>query len=102
MSNTQEEIRSAQATEKQQLQKDADVFASLIVHPGWIRYKQLLESVGNNFYQTAMAPLNNTLECVKGEFAKGALTGLSLAAGLPSAKIKEAKELIRPDTDNEG
>lgn len=56
----------------------------------------MIEKVGNNFQTNLMQPLNNSFECVKTEFAKGALTGLSLAAQLPSAKIKEAAELTEP------
>lgn len=93
MSNTEEDIASQQRIERQQIRQDAEVFQSLLKHPGWPRYLAMIEKVGGNYHQEVMRPLNNSFESVKAEFAKGALTGLSLAAQLPSAKIKEAMEL---------
>jgi hypothetical protein len=98
--NTEEDIAAQQRIEAQQIRQDAETFQSLLKHPGWTRYLALVEKVGNNYHQQMLRPLENSFECVKTEFAKGALTGLSLAAQLPSSKIKEAQELKRP-TDTE-
>lgn len=93
MTTTEEDIAAQQRIERQQIRQDAEVFQSLLKHPGWPRYLAMIEKVGGNYHQEIMRPLNNSFESVKSEFAKGALTGLSLAAQLPSAKIKEAAEL---------
>lgn len=99
--NTEEEIASQQRIETQQIKQDAETFQSLLKHPGWPRFLVLLEKVGNNYHNEIMRPSQNSLELVKMEFAKGALTGLSLAAQLPSAKIKEAQELGKAADDEE-
>jgi len=101
MQTTAEEIASDQRKQRQIVKEDAELMESLLRHPGWVRYRVLLEAVGQNFHSTLMAPLENVLLATKPEFAKGALTGLSLAATLPSAKIREAKELSSP-ADAEG
>lgn len=99
---TEQEIGSEQRAQALQVRKDAELFRSLMAHSGWPRYLAMIEAVGNNYQKTLMTPLNTSFESVKTEFAKGALTGLSLAAQLPSLKIKEAAELSsKPDTDDE-
>lgn len=100
MADTLEEISADQRKQRQQIRKDAEVFTSLLAHPGWPRFLALLEAVGGNYYVTLVTPLENSFECVKSEYAKGALKGLSLAASLPSAKIKEAEELTGTDNDH--
>jgi hypothetical protein len=101
MTNTLEEIGAEQRRERQQIRKDAEVFTSLLAHPGWPRFLALLEAVGANYYGALVTPLENSFECVKAEYAKGALKGLTLAASLPSAKIKEAEELTGTDNDHD-
>lgn len=101
MSDAQEEIESAQRSERAQIKSDAEVFQSLLKHPGWPRYIAMIEAVSQNFYKAAMKPLENVMLVTTTEHAKGALTGLSLAAQLPSAKIREAEELKRPSETNE-
>lgn len=96
MATTEQDIASQQRIERQQIKQDAEVLQSLIKHPGWPRFMALIEKVGNNYQTEIMRPSQNSLELVKMEFAKGALTGLSAAAHLPSAKIKEAAELTEP------
>lgn len=95
------EIQDQQRRERAQIKSDAELFQALIKHPGWPRYIALIEAVSQNFYKTVMKPVDNVMLCTTTEHAKGALTGLSLAAQLPSSKIREASELTRPDDDDE-
>lgn len=99
--STAKEIESDQRTQRRQIREDAELMEGLLLHPGWKRYLAMIESVGQNFNGQIMAPLSNVLECTKTEFAKGALTGLSLAVQLPSAKMREAKELSKSTDDEE-
>lgn len=101
MSDAAHDIEAQQRIDRRQVRDDAEVFESLIKHPGWPRFLAMIEKVGANYHATVMRPLENTFEAVKPEFAKGALTGLSLAAQLPSAKIREAAELKKQSTDEE-
>jgi hypothetical protein len=99
---TEQDIAAQQRIDTQEVKQDAELFQTLLKHPGWPRYLAILEKVGNNFHTKLMEPLENSFQSVKTEFAKGALTGLSLAAQLPSLKIKEAAELRKPtDKDDE-
>lgn len=89
------EIETAQRAERVTVKNDADLFQGLMMHPGWKRYLALIEAVAQNYNKEAMRPLENVFEATKAEYAKGALFGLTLAATLPSAKIREANELTR-------
>lgn len=95
------ELASEERSKRAQVKSDAELFQGLIKHPGWPRYIAMIEAVSQNFYKTAMKPLENVMQVTTTEHAKGALTGLSLAAQLPSAKIREAEELKRPADDEE-
>lgn len=90
---TLEEISREERQRRHQLKADAEVFQTLVKHPGWARYMALCEVAGNNFNKTLMQPLENSLQVVKTEFAKGALYGIQGVASLPHAKIKEAADL---------
>lgn len=100
MTDTIEEIERQQRAERQKIISDADALRSLVAHPGWKVYTSLIETVAQNFYATAMAPLDNVMLVTVAEYAKGTLNGLSRAADLPSAKIRESDELTRT-TDEE-
>ena len=91
-SRVAEEIGADQRKAQREIHEDAALLAELIRHPGWTRYRALIEAVAQNYHKTAMEPIGNVFEVTKGEFAKGALMGLTLAAALPSAKIQEAAE----------
>jgi len=95
-----DDLQSEQRAQRAEVLKDADLLRQLIAHPGWPRYLALIEAVGQNFHQTAMKPLKNVFEVTEGEYAKGALNGLTLAATLPHSKIAEAETLRNPS--NEG
>lgn len=95
------ELASDERAKRAQIKSDAELFQGLLKHPGWPRYIAMIEAVSQNFYKTAMEPLENVMLVTRMEHAKGALTGLSLAARLPSAKIREAEELKRPVDDDE-
>lgn len=95
------ELASEARAKSREIKDDAELFKMLIKHPGWPRYLALIEQVGNNFNQKLMAPLENSFQCVKTEFAKGALTGIQACASLPYAKIKEAADLKNTD-DGDG
>jgi hypothetical protein len=97
--STAQEIESDQRKQRRQIREDAELMETLVKHPGWPRYLAMIEAVGQGFQQKIMAPLESVLEATKPEFAKGALTGLSLAAQLPHAKMREAKELSRTDDE---
>lgn len=99
--STAHEIESDQRTQRRQIREDAELMEGLLLHPGWKRYLAMIEAIGQNYHAALLAPLNNSFECVKGEFAKGALTGLSVASSLPTAKMREAKELSKSTDDEE-
>lgn len=101
--NVRSEIAQEQRKDTSIIKADAELMQSLVKHPGWARYMAMIEAVGQNFNRTLMTPLNDVGETVKTEHAKGALTGLSVAASLPSAKIREASELTKTtDVETEG
>jgi hypothetical protein len=97
--DTIDDIESKQRRERQQIRDDAELFEDLMRHKGWRRYLAMVEIVAQNYHATVMKPLETLLEMPKTEFAKGALTGLSLATQLPIMKIREAVELRRPSED---
>lgn len=88
------EIASEQRMENERLRSDALLMDQLMRHPAWKRYITMIEGISQNFVQTALTPLENFLEMPKAEAAKGTLKGLSLAAQLPAAKIREAKDRL--------
>jgi hypothetical protein len=100
LNETVKELTSEERMRRQELRSDAEVFQTLIKHPGWPRYMAMIEKVGNNFNIRIMQPLPNMDAALGAEHAKGALYGLSLAAQLPSAKIREAADL-KSDGDGE-
>lgn len=95
------ELASEERLRRQQIQTDAELFRALMAHPGWPRYRALIETVGQNFHQTIMKPNEDQNAAFKSEFAKGALNGLSLAVTLPSSKLKEAADLTPNAEDDE-
>ena len=97
---TREEIESDQRAQRRQIREDAELLVGLMKHPGWERYKALIEANAQVHYTKVMAPLDNVMLVTASEYAKGTLYGLTLAASLPSAKIREADELR--NTDDEG
>lgn len=98
-SRVAEEIAADQRKERRELHANASALTELIQHPGWKLYVTLIEAVGQNYYRTAMEPLATVMDATKGEFAKGALMGLTLAATLPSAKIREAADFKQNNTE---
>jgi hypothetical protein len=98
---TLDEIAASQRADRRKIREDAELFETLVKSPGWKRYLELVEQVGQNFYVKLMTPLDNSFEVVKLEYAKGALNGLNAAASLPGAKIAEARELRREAGDEE-
>jgi hypothetical protein len=92
---TVDEIDRKQREERQTIRRDAELLGELMGHRGWPRYMALVESVAQNYHATIMKPMEHVLEVTKMEFAKGALSGLSLATSLPQLKIREAEELRR-------
>lgn len=102
MTDVTDDIAADQRAANRKLRDEATQLESLVTHPGWKIYLTLIEAVGQNYHKALMEPLNNSFECVKAEFAKGALTGLSLAAQITSAKLREAQELTTTtDSDEE-
>lgn len=95
------EIERQQREERQQIRSDAEALSLMLAHPGWTRYIALVERVAQNYHGSIMKPIESLLEAPKVEFAKGALSGLSLATALPSMKIKEAQELRSQSKDDE-
>ena len=91
--DTINEIEAKQREERRQIREDAELFTALMASKGWARYMAMVESVAQNYHAAIMKPLESSLEVTKTEFAKGVLSGLSLASGLPNMKITEAKQL---------
>ena len=99
MDRTVEEIQRDQRADRRKIREDAEMFEVLVKSPGWKRYLELVEQVGQNFHVKLMTPLESSLEVVKMEHAKGALYGLNIAASLPGAKIAEARDLRDGDEE---
>jgi hypothetical protein len=59
----------------------------------------LIEAVAQNYHATIMRPLDSSLEVTKLEFAKGVLSGLTLATAVPGMKIKEAHDTRQGDEE---
>lgn len=93
--DTVNEIERKQRAERAQIRSDAELFDELMKHKGWIRYMSLIETIAQNYHASIMKPLENVMETTKTEFAKGVLSGLSLATAVPNLKIREAHELRR-------
>src|SRR6266403_1074434 len=96
---TIEGIAAEQRADRRKIREDAETFETLVKSPGWKRYLELVEQVGQNFHAKLMTPLESTFEVVKMEHAKGALYGLNIAASLPGAKIAEARDLRGGDEE---
>jgi len=96
MDDVVDDIDARQRMERQALRSDAEQFASMITHKGWARYLQMIDAVAQNYHKQLMTPVESLLETPKMEFAKGVLSGLSLAAALPQMKMNEARELLPP------
>lgn len=94
------EIERKQRAERVQIREDAELFNDLMKHRGWARYLTLVESIAQNYHVTIMAPLANVMEATKPEFAKGVLSGLTLATAIPNLKIHEAQGM-RSQADDE-
>ena len=99
--DTVNEIERQQRAERAQIKSDAELFDDLMKHKGWQRYMSLIETIAQNYHASIMKPLENVMEATKPEFAKGVLSGLSLATAIPNLKIREAHELRRAAEDEE-
>lgn len=97
--DTINELERAQRNERRQIKEDAELFGALLAHRGWPRYMALIEAIAQNYHGTIMKPLDNVLEATKVEFAKGVLSGLTLATAIPGMKIHEAHEMRRSDEE---
>jgi len=97
--DTLNEIERKQRAERAQVREDAELLAGLVAHKGWGRYMAMIEAIAQNYHTTIMKPMENILEATKPEFAKGVLSGLTLATALPQMKINEAQELRRSSED---
>lgn len=97
--SAEKEILDQQRVQARQVREDAELLEGLMLHKGWPRFKALVESVAQNYYVTAMKPLETLDGAVKAEYAKGTLNGLTLAASLPHLKMKEAQDLGRTPTE---
>jgi hypothetical protein len=93
--DTISDIEQKQRADRAAVREDAELFTALLSAVAWKRYVALVEVIGQNYYAAAMKPLESTLEVTKTEYAKGILTGLSLATAIPNLKIREAQELRR-------
>lgn len=98
------DIEAKQRMERRQIKEDAELFNELMKHKGWGRYMAMVEAIAQNYQAAIMKPLENVLEATKPEFAKGVLSGLTLAIAIPGLKIREAHELSprreAPDDEN--
>ena len=95
-----DEIERQQREDRQRIRSDAEALTALMAHGGWKVYMRLVEAVAQNYHGAIMKPIDSALESVKVEFAKGVLSGLSLATSLPTMKVTEAKSLS-PAGDDE-
>lgn len=91
---TAQEIAADQRKEHSILKADALLMRALMKHPGWPRYLSMIEASAQTWNNIAREPLGNLLEVGKLEHAKGTLNGLSLAAQLPAAKIRQAIDTV--------
>jgi hypothetical protein len=98
--DSRNEIELQQRQQRRQIREDAELFGELMKHKGWPRYISLIETIAQNYHGTIMKPLDNVMEATKPEFAKGVLSGLTLATAIPGLKIQEAHQLS-PQRDDE-
>jgi hypothetical protein len=99
MDKAVDEIERKQRAERIQIRADAEMLADLMKHQGWARYLALVEAIAQNYHANLMAPLQNVMEATKTEFAKGVLSGLTLATAIPNLKIHEAQTLRQVDEE---
>ena len=99
--DTVNEIELQQRQQRRQIREDAELFGELMKHKGWPRYMALVEAIAQNYHSTIMKPIDNVLEATKPEFAKGVLSGLTLATAIPGMKIREAHEQRGASADEE-
>jgi hypothetical protein len=95
-----DDIERKQRGDRAAVRSDAEAFEAMMKSPAWKRYVALVEAVAQNYHGAIMKPLETVHEVTKMEFAKGVLSGLSLATSLPAMKIKEAGELHGGDEDD--
>jgi hypothetical protein len=93
--DTISDIERQQRADRQIVRADAELFVDLMKHKGWPRYMAIIETIAQNYHAAIMKPLDSSLEVVKVEFAKGVLSGLTLATAVPQMKIKEAQDMRR-------
>lgn len=74
-----------------------EVFQSLIVHPGWKAYHDLLMQMIEDRGAEVLAPAGSIDGAMKLEYIKGAMSGLILARDLPHVSIASMKSV--PATD---
>lgn len=67
---------------------------SLIVHPGWRRYAQMVQEILDARSTRLFEPLENVLEATKQEFTKGECSAYATALALPSIKFNEGEALL--------
>ncbi len=78
----------------------ADAFASLVRHPGWVVYMEILEARIQMLADEVLAPAKSVDGMVTLEYVKGAMSGLIMARDIPSVTIA-AKDEMRPVQEND-
>ena len=78
----------------------AERFQSLVKHPGWEVYQELLNSRIQSFADAIMGPAGSIDGAIALEWVKGAMSGVVLARDLPSVTINAINTAV-PATDGE-
>lgn len=90
---TEELLKQARAANKEDRER-AEVFQSLLKHPGWTLYASLLNSQLQSCAENLMLPREELREGkMNSEYLKGTMRGLIMARDLPSATIAGIEQL---------
>jgi len=81
----------------------ADAFVSLVKHPGWDMYMEILNAKIQMLADQVLAPAASIDALVGMEYVKGAMSGLIMARDIPSVTIAAKAELqpVKEDDDDE-
>ena len=79
----------------------AEVFASLLKHPGWMIYEDMLQGQIQQFGDLVLEPVAGLDGVFTQEFIKGTLKGLILARDMPSVIVESMKQEVPKEEDEE-
>lgn len=78
-----------------------EAFESLVKHPGWKLYQELLNTMANDRGMILLSPAGSMDAAVAMEFIKGSMNGLILARDLPMLVISDVPTKPAEGDDDE-